>query len=821
MKRIARIGLISIGSLLLLAVLAAAVAALVIVRRPFPQTAGDITVPGLSSAVNVYRDEMGVPHIYADNLDDLFFAQGYVHAQDRFWQMELWRHTSQGRLSEMLGEQTLETDKFLRTIGWNRMAADTIAYYEQEQPEYMAILEAYSAGVNAYIAQNQDALAMQITILGLVRNSWEIEAWRPVDTISWAVAMSWDLGGNWRSERNRALLLQTIGAADVETLWPAYPYGERPVIAPTDAQINEINAAADHWLEQVTAVDWQRVNTDIIGHVPENGFILGSGMGIGSNNWVVSGEHTATGLPLLANDPHLGIQMPSIWYEVGLHAPNFNVVGFSFAGVPGVVVGHNDRIAWGVTNVGPDVQDLFIEKINPSNPAQYEFEGEWRDMTVIEEVIKVNGGDDVTLPVRITHHGPIINEVVSDLHDALAFQWTAVEPSRVLQSVILLNQAQNFDDFRAALRYWDVPAQNFVYADVDGNIGYQMPGLVPIRKNGDGTVPVPGWSGDYEWEGWIPYEELPALYNPEWGYIVTANHAVVDANYPYFINRDWADGDRGQRITDMLDAAIAAGDVTAADFARIHVDSKSLPAQAYIPLLVGLSSNDPQVQAALERLRGWDLQERRDSVPATLFEIFYMQLTYNVIGDEVGEDNVDRIANNIFMHDLAAQPTANWWDDVSTTAVETRDEMLLQSLADAVTWLEENVGSDMNDWTWGAIHTVTFADGVLGQSGISLIERMVNRGPFAADGGRAIVNALGWGWSEPAIVRSVPSMRMIIDFSDLDASQTVHTTGQSGHPYHPHYDSMIALWLNGEYHPMLFSAEAVQAAAVDHLVLRP
>ncbi|MCA9970038.1 MAG: penicillin acylase family protein [Anaerolineales bacterium] len=818
MSRAARIGLIIVGFLLVVVVIAG-IGLTVVARRPFPKTDGTITVPGLSEEVTVYRDDFGIPHIYANNDADLFFAQGYVHAQDRFWQMEFWRHIGQGRIAEITGEPGVNSDKFIRTVGWPRYAAQTVAYYQEEEPEYYALLEAYSAGVNAYIEQNRGALALQITILGAVNEPWEIEPWTPLHTIAWGVVMSDDLGGNWRSERSRVELLQTIGEADLELLWPPYPYDSRPVIAPTDAQVNEVNETAG--VAGETAVDWQRVNTSLVAEPPANGFIFGHGLGIGSNDWVVSGEHTASGLPLLADDPHLGVQMPSIWYEVGLHAPGWDVVGFSFAGVPGVIIGHNDKIAWGVTNVGPDVQDLFIEKINPSDPTQYEFMGEWRDMEILEEVIHVNGGADVTLEVRLTQHGPILNDVVDGLSDVLAFRWSAQEPSRVLQSVVMLNQAQNYEDFRAALRYWDGPSQNFVYADVEGNIAYQVPGLIPIRQNGDGTVPVPGWTGEYEWIGWIPYEELPALLNPEWGYIATANHAVVDPDYPHFLGRDWADGDRGQRIVDMLEEAIAAGDVTADDIARIQFDSLSLPAATYVPLLDGLSSDDARVQAAIERLRGWDLQERRDSVPAALFEIFYWQLAENVLADNVGAENANRLGGNIFMHTLAEQPNARWWDDIGTAEKETREDILLRALADAVDWLDENVGSDMNDWTWGTIHTVTFRDGVLGQSGISLIESIFNRGPFPVDGGNSIVNAASWSRGNPAEMGSGVSMRMIVDMADLEASRTIHPTGQSGHAFHPHYDDMIDLWRNGEYHPMRFGREAVEAAAVDTLVLQP
>ena len=839
MNRAARIALIILGTLLVVA-LVVAIAGCAAARGPFPDVDGEKTVAlpdecatadagesaalcvaltghGLTAPVHVYRDDHGIAHIYAENADDLFFAQGYVHAQDRMWQMEFWRHIAQGRVSEIVGEPGLENDMFIRTSGWNRIAAANTAYYEQELPEAMAALTAYSAGVNAYLIENKDDIAISQRILGLVGEPWELEPWQPIDSIGWGVVMGWDLGGNWDNELTRARLYATLGQEATDELVPGYPFDTRPVIAPTSQLATAAGSSAG--LAAAPAVDWTRVSTKLIGRPPG---ALGTGPLLGSNNWVVGGQHTASGLPLLANDPHLGIQMPSIWYQVGLHAPGWDVTGFSFAGIPGVIVGHNERIAWGVTNVGPDVQDLYIERVNPDNPNQYEYMGEWRDFNVIEEVIKVNGGEDVVLTVRETLHGPVISDVLDDQPDVLALRWTAGSgPSRILQSVLSINQAQNFDEFREALRYWDIPSQNFVYADVDGNIGYQTPSLIPIRTNGQGMVPVPGWTGEYEWEAYIPFEELPTLYNPEQGYIVTANHAVVDEAYPYFIARDWASGDRGQRITDMIEQAIAEGPIDADDFARIHSDSYSLRAAAYVPLLTGLSSDDAAVQRALDTLGQWDYQERRDSVGASLFEIFYMRLAHNVLADDVGEENVSDAYSTIYFHQLAQDTAARWWDDATTPETESREDILLRSLAEAVTWLSENLGGDMDEWTWGRLHTATFASTPLGESGIGPIESLVNRGPFPADGGSDLVNANNWSWAEPAAVRSHPSMRMIVDMSDFDASRWVIPTGQSGHPFNAHYDDQIELWLNGEYLPMRSSRAAVEDAAVDHLLLQP
>jgi len=840
MSRAKRILLIMLGILVgLIAIMA--IALVFIARSPFPDTDGKKTVSltkecqaaaaksietfcvsltghGLKAPVHIYRDNLGIPQIYAESVEDMFFAQGYTHAQDRMWQMEFWRHIAGGRLSEIIGNAGVENDKFIRTVGWNRMAEEAAAYYEKELPEAMAAMEAYSAGVNAYLADNKDNISINQRILGLVGEPWEIEPWEPVDTIGWGIVMAWDLGGNWDDEVTRAKLYAAIGQETTDELIPGYPYATRPVIAPTSELVNNLTGSA---APASPAIDWAAVSMTLIGRPPET---LGSGPFLGSNNWVIGGEHTESGLPLLANDPHLGIQMPSIWYQMGLHAPGWDSVGFSFAAAPGIIIGHNNRIAWGVTNIGPDVQDLFIEKINPDNPDQYEFMGEWRDMELIKEVIKVNGGDDIVLNVRKTIHGPIVSDVMDDedLPEVLAMRWTAaVDPARLFNAVLNVNQAQNFEEFRDALSYWDIAAQNFVYADVDGNIGYQSTGRVPVRKNGNGMVPVPGWTGEYEWGDYIPFDELPTLYNPEQGYIVTANNAVVDEAYPHFLARDWSSGDRAQRIDDMITAVINQRPINAGDIGVIHSDSYSFRAASYVPLLAGLSSDDADVSQALDYLRQWDYQERRDSVAATLFEIFFMKMVNNTLADEIGADNVSDAFTAPFFHQLAGDPSSHWWDDVTTPEKETREDILLRSLADAIAWLKENRGGDMKSWTWGSFHQATFASNPLGASGISLIEGIVNRGPFPADGGSDLVNANGWRWSNPAAITSHPSMRMILDLSDFDKSLGVIPTGQSGHPYNKHYDDQIQQWLNGQYNPLIFSHEAAEAAAVNHLVLQP
>ncbi len=796
-----------IGVLILLLVIVAVCGGYFVIRRGFPTVNGTIKVAGLQSQVEVYRDSWGVPHIYASNSHDLFFAQGYVHAQDRFWQMEFWRRIGSGRLAEILGESALDSDRFIRTIGWHRTAAQELELLDEEA---QAVLEAYAEGGNAYISTHRGRLGLEFAILGLTGVKFDPEPWTPLNTLTWAKVMAWDLGGNRSDELLRAQIAARLGTSAVEVLMPPYP-DDYPVIVP-------------HPLAEAT-----------LKALPEAAFDfhpLGTGNDIGSNSWVVAGSRTETGMPLLANDPHLSIQMPSIWYEIGLHCepvgPDcpYNVVGASFAGVPGVIIGHNDHIAWGVTNLAPDVQDLFIERINTENPNQYEYQGEWLDMEVIREEIRVAGEEEpVVVNVRLTRHGPIINDVAGGPEEdwafgwqPLALSWTALQPGTLVQSILLLDRATNWDEFREALSYWDVPSQNFVYADVEGNIGYQAPGRIPIRASGDGSMPVPGWSGQYDWVDYIPFDDLPRAFNPPEGYIVTANHAVVGPDYPYFISMDWAPGYRARRIVEMIEADAS---LSLADMQVMHGDSSPVYAQDILPYLLTLASDEPRLTEALALLQAWDGRAVRDSAGAALFEAFRLHLIDLTFGDELGEQLLRRARSTagVALVNLLADEASPWFDDVTTPQVETRDDILLQSLEEAVEELTETLGQDMARWRWGELHTATFENQSLGQSGIGLIEALFNRGPVPVDGTIATVNNTGYSPSDPYGVVIVSSYRQIVDLSDFTRSISMHTTGQSGHPYHPHYSDMIDPWRNIEYHPMLWERTNVQADAEGVLVL--
>ncbi|MHB9148628.1 MAG: penicillin acylase family protein [Thermoleophilia bacterium] len=862
------------------------------VRRSFPESDGRITLPGLEAEVTVYRDEYAIPQIYAASQHDLFMAQGYIHAQERFWQMDVWRHIGAGRLSEMFGESQLDTDRFLRTLGWARVVQDELAGIDAES---LAALQAYADGVNAYLEQHpsNSSVGLEYAVLGLTNRGYTIEPWRPEHTLTWVKVMAWDLSGNLDQEVERATLLNSLTRSQVDELFPDYP-SDHPSIAARDqaaaataaATPATAAAAADGATDPPTptavASTLKPLQTRL---AALDEILVGMREGIGSNSWAVGGDLTATGKPLLANDPHLGVQMPSIWFEIGLHetraatsdSPTYDVAGFSFAGVPGVVIGHNADIAWGFTNVGADVQDLYVERVNPENPNQYEVNGSWVDMDTVTETIEVAGADPEEITVRYTRHGPVVSDTFEALDDfgrpdgldapvpeefVLALRWTALEPANTLRSVRKMNVARDFEEFRAAARDWDVPSQNLLYADTAGNIGYQMPGKIPLRARpvsaigaagsasdgaggggaggggtggatigatpgaavtfNDGRYPVPGWTDDYEWTGYVPFEQLPFSFNPPEGYIVTANNAVVDDPEEGPITRDWDYGYRAQRIVDLIEQTEEP--FTAVDMRNIQADSRNLNAETLLPPLLALDLADGRLAAARTLFDNWDLQQEADSAAGALFEVFWVHLLVGTFGDDLPADLGPKGGSRWFevMRGIVEQPNSPWWDDTSTSeVVETRDDIFLRALTEAVDELEDSQGDKPADWRWGGLHTVTFRNQTLGQSGIGLIERVFNRGPYPVSGSTSVVDSANWSAREPYEVVSSPSMRMIVDLSDLGASLAANTTGQSGHAFSKHYADMVDMWRGVEHHPMRWGPSDVEAAAEDTLILAP
>ncbi|HEX6870979.1 MAG TPA: penicillin acylase family protein [Micromonosporaceae bacterium] len=904
-----RVALWSLGIVLVLALVATG---LVVwsVRRAFPEHDGTLAVPGLDQPVTVLRDSYGIPQLYASSAEDLFLAQGYVHAQDRFWEMDFRRHVTAGRLSELFGVSQVPTDAFLRTLGWRRVAEQEWALLPEEVQRY---LQAYADGVNAWIAANGGAEAsgaksLEYSVLGLTNGDYTVQPWTPVDSLAWLKAMAWDLRGNMESEIGRAVLLaHGLTRAEVDQLYPAYPFDRhRPIVAggavvnggfdptatpgppessatpnpsaspspgagpsagpPGVAPAVQPDTSGDTpvWRDVAPALD---ALSSILAGLPN---LMGDGgSGIGSNSWVLSGSLTSTGKPMLANDPHLSPSMPGIWYQMGLHCTcAVNVAGFTFAGVPGVVIGHNARIAWGFTNLDPDVTDLYLEQLDGDKV----FDGtSWVDLTTREEVITVAGGAPVTITVRSTKHGPLLSDRSKDLltmaarpavdpsgspvptaapaptpsldpaaegtppaaagsRYGVALRWTALDPGRTAAALFRLNVASNWADLRAAAALFEVPAQNIVYADVDGNIGYQSPGRVPVRGKGDGRWPVPGWDPAYDWTGYIPFDELPTSYNPAQGWLVTANQAVVGPTYPHLLTHDWSYGYRSQRIMDLLTQRISTGKIGAEEIRQLQFDNRNGFAPTLVPALLAAavpSGAPQQLGKARDLLRGWDFQQPADApAGSAAAAAFYnatwrhlLERTFDELPAERRPDGGDRWWEVV--GPLLNQPDSPWWDDRSTSTVEKRDDLLSAAMVDAVAELTERLDDDPAAWRWGELHTLDLRNATFGESGVAPIEWLFNRGPVGTSGGDAIVNATGWTARDGYQVDAVPSMRMIVDLADLDNSRWIQLTGNSGHAFHANYDDQVELWRTGQNLPMRWNRASIDQATVDRLSLNP
>ncbi len=863
--------------------------------RALPQTTGTLHVAGLTAPVTVYRDASGVAQIVAESPDDLFFAQGFVHASERMWQMEVFRHIGSGRLAELFGTDQVDTDRFIRTLGWRQAAERDLAALPADVQRG---LERYAAGVNAWIAAQQGKMPLAFVVAGLQAGAagglggYTPEPWQPVDSVVFGKVEAWSLGGNLEAEIFRVLADARLGnPALTDALAPALGV-DGPVIVPTGAA-GSFGAGAS--LPQAGVDDphagtstragvtgaarpataaagaLRRAGAPAASTAAATGLLrldaIGSGIGalagfgtsstafgnpgVGSNDWVVAPSKSATGHALLANDPHLGIQMPSIWYMNGLRCRSvspacpYDVAGVSFPGVPAVILGHNARIAWGATNVGPDVEDLFIETPDPANPANYLYKGASRPFTTRQETIKVAGGDPVTITVRETVHGPILSDVNDDLQATgtlYALRWTGTaEPDGLLELFFRLDTAGSFDEFRAALSTYGAPSQNFVYADVAGNIGYQVPGRIPVRPTGDlGDRPVDGASGAHDWTGWIPFDDLPGYRNPPGGIIVTANNAVVDGRYPYFIGHDWDPGWRATRIRALLDEAANNGGVTLADLSRIQTDTRLLRADDVVPALLTARPATADGRAVSDLIRTWDRRCDLDSRGCSAYEVSEWLLLRKAVDPWLGvlaPRYVGSDQSKVALRAFIADPAAVFWDDPNTAAVETLDGRLADALDAAGSELRAALG-DPSRWAWGRLHRTTFREQTLGESGIAPLEAYFDMGPYGAPGTSDAVDnittTLGAWYPDPKdanarpgtlfdafAASTIPSYRLAVDMGNLDGTRIIQTTGQSGNPLDRHYGDLIDDWLAGRTLPFPFTPTAVQRAATATLTLEP
>ena len=768
-----------------------------LLRRSVPCSRGTVRLKGLDSPVEVMRDRWGVPHIYADSVRDVLFAQGYVHAQDRLWHMELARRAASGSLAEVFGSVALGADRLLRRVGLRRAAN---AEVEQLAEALRENLEAYAAGVNAFIEGNRNRLPPEFLIL-----RFRPEPWTLADSLAIAKFVGWSLSGNWDTEIVRSWIVERLGPEEAARMEPGYPVGA-PLIVPPGAECRGLGAPL---LEELRKVQ------ELVG-----------GGGGGSNNWAVDGHKSATGKPLLANDPHLPLQMPCIWYEVHLNGGGLNVIGVSLPGVPGVIIGHNDRIAWGVTNTMTDGDDLFVERVNPANSRQYEYGAKWVDGDLVREEIRVRGRrEPVVEEVLVTVHGPIISPSIPGEKRALALRTVVAEPSQQAQALLLLGGAGTWEEFREALRQWPAPAQNFVYADVEGNIGYQMAGLVPIRAKGQGLVPSPGWTGEYDWKGFIPFDELPSVLNPPTHYVASANNKIVDDDYPYFLGAEYMDGYRAQRIIELLEAREKH---SLEDFRSIQGDIYSIPGRELAQHILSLEPASADAKRAFNFLRVWDCRLWPDSVAATIVEAFFLHMLRNTVavklgpltGYFVGKEVHPAVPDSFYLYRSASwllglmkEAPADWF------AGRSWRDVMEQSLEEAVAALRRSLGEDMSRWTWGRIHYAPF-EHVLGR--VRALRPVFNRGPVPVGGDMNTVAQASYIGSRPYAVASFAvSYRQIIDLGDLNRSVAILPGGQSGHPASRHYGDMIDAWRRLEYHPLLFDRGEIERQAAGKLTLMP
>ncbi|MCA1817618.1 MAG: penicillin acylase family protein [Acidobacteria bacterium] len=757
-------------------------------RAALARTDGRVKLAGLRRPVEVWRDPWGVAHIYAQDADDLFFAQGFVAAQDRLWQMEMWRRAGEGRLAEILGAQAVERDKFARLM---RYRGDTRAEWRSYAPDARRIIESFVRGVNAFIGSSRDHLPVEFQLTGTRPDPWTPE-------VCLLRLSSLEVSGNASRELQRALLVRRLGAKLADELMPTDPHKATEV--PAGLDLEDLNGDILAGMRAATgAVDFRATQ--------------------GSNNWVASGALTSTGKPLLANDPHRGVGLPSLRYMVHLNAPGWNVVGAGEPSLPGVAIGHNERVAFGITVVGVDQQDLYVEETDPRDSSRYRYRGAWEPMRVEREEISVRGRSaPVSVELKFTRHGAVVFEDEAR-HRAYALRTVSSEPGTAAYLASLsLDRARDWREFVAALARWKSPSENFVYADVDGNIGWQATGLTPIRPNWSGLLPVPGASGQYEWRGFLPASELPRSFNPREGFIATANHNILPPGYNHALNYEFSPPTRLRRIVEVLRSKQKGW--TVEDFERLQHDSLSLPAREFVPRLRNVKTDDADLRRAIDLLLNWDFVLSRDSAAAALYELWFNRLSADAMRLRfAGEADADRKARDaggraglVTLESWLSQPATAF----GANAEAKRDELLLESLREAVADLRGRLGSDPSKWRWGSLHAAEFRH-PLSTDGAR--RAVLDLGAVERAGDANTVMATGGG----ANFRQThgASYREVLDVSDWDGSVAINVPGQSAQPSSPHYGDLLPLWAEGRYFPLLFTRAAVERRARERLILEP
>jgi len=752
-------------------------------KRKLPQISGTLDIYGLKDPVTINRDKWGVPHIQAAHLEDLFFAQGFVHCQDRLWQMELNRRIATGTLSEIFGDLTVDTDRLSRTLGFQRLGEQD---WELQSDGAKQAIQSYVQGINAYLNHLDTPTPLEFSLVKFTPEEWTRE-----DTMAISHMMLWQLSHAWYGETIRSQMIDAVGdehAAELEIQYTP----DNPIQLPEGIEFNKLVKGS---LKKASGP-----------------FLKNSQ---GSNGWVISAEKSATGSPILCNDMHLALTLPSIWYHNHLRSKDLNVTGVSIPGLPLVLVGHNDHIAWGATLSYNDCEDLFVEKLSEDDQ-QYEFKGKMQDLTVLPELIKVKDGLTVQQTVKITHHGPIISDFINT-REEMALQSKSLQPVQSITGWYQLNFATGWDEFVASIKLIEAPSLNIVYAD-EKNIGYFNSGRVPVRAKGDGRLPAPGWTGKYEWKGEIPFEEMPHALNPSKGYLITCNNKVISDDYPHYLGENFMNGFRARR----LEQYFAEHDkITMEMCQQMQLDYQSLAAPLFIEHYHDLTITDanPNVKRAFDKMMSWDGLVTPGSAAAAIYEVTRRIAIRTLLEKHLGEDLTD-----IFLgvglhpillpsHEFYAQDIVvllrlldaenSWWIEHAGG----KEQFLITSFKRAFEWLMDHLGTDINKWQWGRFHRITFDHALSSQEPLN---RVFSRGPYPVGGDSETPNQMAHTPENYGVTSWAPSWRQIVDLGDLTRSLWMYAPGQSGQLASAHYDDLIKSWLDGTYNSLLWTRGQIE-----------
>jgi penicillin G amidase len=754
-----------------------------LVIRSFPEYDTILYNAQTEEIMEIYRDDYGVPQIIAGTESDAYFAAGVVHAQDRLWQMEISRRAGEGRLAEILGPEALRYDKLFRTLNLQKAAIESASLIP---PELLKLLESYCAGVNYIIHTQRGKYPVEFDMI-----QYEPEPWTVIHSLLIGRLMAWELNISWWADVTMGQLIEHVDFELATQAMPRYP-SDAPVVIPRELINYRFANSLRHFRDADRAY---RVFAGI------------DGSHTGSNSWVVGGPRSASGKPILANDPHLTLTVPSRWYELRLHATStgLDVSGMTLPGSPVIVIGRNNAIAWGMTNVMVDDADFYIEQLDTTGAPLYMVDNQWRELNIRNEIISVKDSVDIEYTVYETHRGPLIQSILGIdmsgwIDQPISLRWTGFEPSTEFEAVYRINKSTGYDEFRHGLRFFNIPGQNFTYADTGGTIAFRTAVRVPIRPRGNPLLPFPGWDSSYDWDGYVPFEHLPELVNPPTDIIATANNKIVDDSYPYYLTSLWEPPSRIIRINELLNEQEL---LVAADFGRIQNDYVSPQARDVVPFLIHafdhVQMDDPDLERALNYLRNWDFYMGPDDVPASIFNVFFVNLLKNTFIPRMGESLFREycVIANIpirVMSDLLKSQYSDWFDDPRTPSRESRDDRIRQSLLDAIEYLRTALGSDMRTWQWGRLHTITFTH-LFGSH--APLDKVMNIGPFPIGGSNTTVNLGEYSLCEPYRNKLGPSMRFVVDMNNPQTAYTVIPTGQSGQPLHRHYKDQTQLWLDG------------------------